>query len=626
MSRRQTVSLSRRFSAAFILIVAAPSLLISVILARLYLSALYRTVAQQAEATGEQMAQNLQAETDNIAIILAALLQDADLRQSVDLCARSADRKVLYQETRRIDQKLTSFFNYTKEIGAVVLYSKSGAVYSFSNYPNIRGLAAMDRSVFAPAAADPGKIFQFDTLESLTLNIGEKNIISLAVCPARHDETAIEAILVSFRAPSIDGLAAASGQGAEAAMVIFGRSGKPILATIPGATPAELGGLAQMAARTGPGGPVREIRAGGRTWLTTLSPMDSTGWTVALLTDKGSLTRRLLRYQWYLYPALALLAFLFIFYVEVFLARIAAPIRAMVGHMGRVGQGDYGVRAADQDIRELAELTRGFNGMVQEIEQLLSERERSERERLTAELEALRYQINPHFVANTLNSIRLMASVARADAIAEMTRDLMRVLSDSYSGVEKLTGLAREIENVTAYVGIMKVRFGELLTVELDLAPGTEQLLTLRMILQPIVENSILHGFAGGAPARSGRGTIRVSARLEPRLLAPPRCPEPWAEPVAGQVLVLEVWDDGVGIAPERAGQVLESRPDQGGLNRIGLANVQRRIRLNFGEPYGLEVASEPGQYTRIRLLLPALRRAAEPGLAASAAGEATHA
>jgi len=631
MSRRQIVTLSRRFSAAFILIVAVPSLLISVVLARLYLSALYQTVAQQAEATGEQLAQNLRAETDNVAIILAALLQDAELRQSVDLCAHSRDRKVLYQETRRIDQKLTSFFNYTKEIGAVVLYSKSGATYSFSNYPNIRGLAAMDRSVCAPAAADPGKIFQFDTLECLTLNIGEKNIISLAVCPARHDETAIEGILVSFRVPSFDGLAAASGQNGDSAVVIFGRSGKPILANIPGATPADLGGLARLAtapaAGAGPGGSVREVRAGGRTWLTTFAPMDSTGWTVVLLTDKGSLSRRILKYQWYLYPALALLAFLFISYAEVFFARIAAPIRAMVGHMGRVGQGDYGVRAEDQDIAELAELTRGFNGMVQEVERLLTERERSERERLAAELDALRYQINPHFVANTLNSIRLMASVARVDSIAGMTRDLMRVLSDSYSGVEKLTGLAREIENVGAYVGIMKMRFGELLEVGFDLAPGTGQLLTLRMILQPIVENSILHGFAGGAPARSGRGTIQVSARLEARDLPPPLCPEPWAEPVPGQVLVLEVYDDGAGMAPERAGRALESRPDRGGLNRIGLANVQRRIRLNFGEPYGLEVESEPGGYTRVRYLLPALRRAPEAQAgAAAAAGEESRA
>jgi len=604
------VTLSRRFSAGFILILALPSLLISVILARLYLSALYQTVALQAEVTAEQVAQNMRAETDNVAILLAALFNDGELRQSVELCAAATDPKAHYEEARRIDQKLSSFFNYTKEAGAVALYAKSGAVYSYSNYPNIRGIGAGDRTVYAPAATDPGKVFLFDTLEGVTGTVGEKNVISLAVCPAPSDNTAIAAILVCIRMPIFDSPALPGAESHDSAMVIFGRSGKPIVCNVPGATTDDLGALARMAAASA--GAVREIRAGGRTWLTTLSPMDSTGWTVVLLTDKLSLSRRVTQYQWYLYPALALLALLFVCYAELFFARIAAPIRAMVGHMGRVGKGDYAVRASYQTIAELAELSRGFNAMVQEVELLLTERERSERERLGAELDALRYQIHPHFVANTLNSIRLMASAARADGIAAMTRDLMRVLSDSYSGAEKLAELSREMENVTAYVGIMKVRFGELLTVAFALEPGTEALLTLRMILQPIVENSILHGFAGGSAggqARAGRGAIRVTARLEARDLPRPASPETWAEPIPGKVLLIEVHDNGSGMEADRAGRILENRPDRGGLNRIGVANVHRRIRLNFGEPYGLEVESEPGAFTLVRYVLPALVR-----------------
>jgi two-component system sensor histidine kinase YesM len=621
------VTLSRRFSAGFILILALPSLLISVVLARLYLSALYQTVAQQAEATAEQVAQNLHGETDNVAILLAALLYDNDLRQSVEQCGEATNRRVRYQEGHRIDQKLTSFFNYTKEVGAVVLRAKNGARYSCSNYPNLRGLAGMDRSVVAGAAADPGKVFLFDTLDGVTTNIGEKNLVTLAVCPAPTDKTAIESILVCFRVPAFDGLAGQREASPDSAMVIFGRSGKPILCGVPGASPGELAALARLAASPGvasregrvqeapsPVGPsgngrVREVRVGGRIWLTTLSPMDGTGWTVVMLTDKTSLARRLVKYQWYLYAALALLAILFVAYAEVFFARIAAPIRAMVGHMGRVGRGDYAVRASYETIAELAELSRGFNGMVQEVERLRVERERSERERVAAELDALRYQINPHFVANTLNSIRLMASVARADGIAGMTRDLMRILSDSYSGAAALAELARETDNAGAYIGIMKVRFGELLGIEFALDPGTEALLTLRMLLQPIVENAILHGFAGSGPARTSRGTIRVSARLEARELPPPPCPEAWAVPVPGQVLLIDVWDNGAGMDAERVARILDCGPE-GGRSRIGVANVHRRIRLNFGAPYGLEVASEPGVFTRVRFVLPALIRA----------------
>jgi two-component system sensor histidine kinase YesM len=608
-------TLSRRFTAAFILIVAVPALLVSVALSRLYLSALYQTVARQAEATAGQVAQNIRVETDNVAVLLAALLQDGELRQSVELRDRSRDPRVRFQEARRIDAKLTSFFSYTKEVGVVVVRSKGGAAYTFSNYPNLRGLAGMDRGAYRGALEDPGTVYLFDTLEGLSTNIGEKNVISLAVCPAQRDDTDIQAILASFRVPLLDELGNRGGAPGDAAVVIFGRSGKPLLSGLPGASAPDLERLGRMAAAAGSGEPaptVQELRAGGRTWLASFSHLGSTGWDLALLTDKGALTRRVTKYQWYLYPAVSLLLILFLAYAEVFFARIAGPVRALVGHMGRVGRGDYAVRADFHDVEELAELTRGFNRMVEEVDRLQGERERSEKERLAAELDALRYQINPHFVANTLNSIRLMASAVRADAIAGMTRDLMRVLADSYAGAGKLTELSREIENVRSYVEIMKVRFGELLTVAFELEPGTGDLLTLRMILQPIVENSILHGFKGapeGGPGRPLRGSIQVSARLEPRELPPPSGLEHGTQYLPGLALVLEVHDDGNGMEPAAVRDLLERGPAPGGRNRIGLANVHRRIRLNFGEPYGLEVESVPGSHTRVRYVLPALAR-----------------
>jgi hypothetical protein len=138
------VTLSRRFSVAFLLIVALPSLVVSVVLARLYLSALYQTVAAQAEVTAQQVAQNVQTETDNFAILTAALVH-AELRQLADAYATAPGKRERYLAARRLDEKLVSFFNYTKQVGAVVLFLEGGGSYSYSNYPNLRGLAAVDR-------------------------------------------------------------------------------------------------------------------------------------------------------------------------------------------------------------------------------------------------------------------------------------------------------------------------------------------------------------------------------------------------------------------------------------------------------------------------------------------------
>jgi two-component system sensor histidine kinase YesM len=620
-------TLSRRFSGAFILIVAVPSLVVSVMLSRLYLSALYKTVELHSQATAEQVAQNVRAETESVAVLAAALFHDRELRRLADGYTQAAGATERFLWARALDEKLVSFFTYSNRVGEVVLYLAQG-VYRYSNDPRLRAADTISRSELAGAAADPGKIFLLDSLGGA--HGGEAHMISIAVCPVPGDPIAVEAIVLRFRVPAFDALANGPGGDGGPDVVMLGRSGRPILSSLPAeALDIELAARAGATgdARMGAAGErswFRDLRAGGRSWLATVRPVESTGWTLLLLADEAALSRRVTRYAWYLYPAIALLGVLFVAYAELFFARVAAPIRALIGHMERVGKGDYDVRAAPPAIRELAELSRGFNRMVEETARQSAERERTERERLTAQLEALRYQINPHFIANTLNSIRLMAAAVRADAIAGMTRDLMRMLSDSYAGASVLTELSRELASVSAYVGIMKVRFGERFVLEIDAQPGTGSLVVLRMILQPIVENSILHGFGGGTGARAGRGIIRVTARREARPLPAPPSPEPWAAPVADQVLILEVRDDGIGMPPRDAapGDHLAATASRGGpesLHRIGIANVERRIALNFGAPYGLEIESEPGSFTRVRYVLPVLERTDAPGEAGRA-------
>jgi len=605
------VTLSRRFSAAFILIVALPSLVVSLLLARLYLHALYTTVELQSQATAEQVAQNVRAETESVAVLAAALFHDGELRRLADGYTQAAGPTERYVWARGLDEKLVSYFTYSNRVGEVVLYFRHGGTYRYSNDPRLLAADPAGRDIYAGAAEDPGKVFLVDTL-NVPDGAHDKHMISIAVCPVPGDAIAVDAILLRFRVPTFDALAAGPGGGeAGPDVVMVGRSGRPILSSLPAGAMVD-----QLAARASAGGErssFRDLEAEGVKWLTTVRTMEPTGWTLLLLTDEAALSRWVTRYEWYLYPALALLAALFVAYAELFFARVAAPIRAITGHMARLGRGDYDVRAAQPSIRELAELSRGFNRMVEETERLQAEREEMERDRLAAELDALRYQINPHFITNTLNSIRLMASAARADAIAGMTRDLMRMLSDSYAAAEKVTTLSRELASVEAYVGIMKIRFGERISLEIAAEPGTGSLLVMRMILQPIVENSILHGFGGGAAGRTARltpGTIRIVARREARDLPPPTCVEPGAAPVAGQALIIEVRDDGAGMPRERAVETPARRSGPERLHRIGIDNVRRRIALNFGAPYGLDIESEPGRFTLVRYVLPALERA----------------
>jgi two-component system sensor histidine kinase YesM len=623
------ITLSRRFSRAFLLIVAVPSVVVSVILSRLYLNALYETVELQSRATAEQVAQNVRIETESTAVLASALFHDRELRRLTDGYVAATELPERFLWARALDEKLVSFFTYSNRVGEVVLYLPNNGVYHYSNDPVLRATDTFLRSDLAEAEADPGKVALLDSLDAGQR--GEKHMIAIAVCPEPGDPMSAQAIVLRFRVPAFDALAAGSDGNSGPDVVMLGRSGRPILSSLPADVTDVIDQdlVAHAGAHSGDRSSFRDLRAGGRRWLATVRTLESTGWTLLLLADQAALSRRVTRYEWYIYPAIALLAALFIAYAELFFARVAAPLRALIGHMEQVGKGDYHVRAAPPAIEELTELSRGFNRMVEQTERLQAEREETERHRLAAELEALRYQINPHFIANTLNSIRLMAHAARADGIADMTRDLMRMLADSYAGASVLTDLSRELASVSAYVGIMKIRFGERFVLEIDAEPGTESLLVLRMILQPIVENSILHGFGGGAGGRAGRatrGAIRITARREHRPLTAAPSPEPWAAPIAGEVLVLEVRDDGMGIRGAGPSESPRSDRRRGPrtpetLHRIGIgiANVERRIALNFGAPYGVEIESEPGAFTLVRFVVPALARLDLPSEASRA-------
>lgn len=607
------VSIRRQFNLAFILLVFLPGLLVSVVLSRLYLAALFSTVSRQTEAVITQVAQSIRGEADEVSILVSALYHDSELRALADRYAQAAGSGERLLISTRLDDKLVSFFTYSNRIGAVILYMRRGGVYYYSNYPNIRAVGGIDRSVYAEAKADPGKVYLLDSLTGVAGNIGEKFMLSVAVSPPPQEyDTGLDAILVMFRVPYFDRLMSRSESETASDVVIYGRDGRILLSSLPSSaaenhTAALVPPLLPSEADSAS---FRQVTMGGRSWLASSLRMESTGWTIVLLADRSAITGRITSYQWYMYPALALLTVLFFLYAGIFTARIAHPIRAVVGSMHQAGLGDYAVRVPTARIAELADLTMSFNRMMDQIRSLTLEKEERNRQRMKAEREALRFQINPHFVSNTLNSIRLLARAAKADAIGDMTQALVRVLADSYAGSGPFTDLAHEMGNLESYIGIMKVRFGGSFDVEYRLEEGTRGCLVLKMILQPIVENGILHGISGSGR----RGALLLCARVEEAPgLGEPTLPEPGLIACAGRRLVLEVRDNGVGMDPARIADLfahtLDSPGGEGSMHRIGLANVMQRIRLNFGDPFGLSVESEPGQYTLVRFHLPVIVR-----------------
>lgn len=259
--------------------------------------------------------------------------------------------------------------------------------------------------------------------------------------------------------------------------------------------------------------------------------------------------------------------------------------------MQKAASGDFDLEESLGGNDEISELYGYLWTMILDIQRLLSEiyQERLHAEQLyarqkEAEFKMLASQINPHFLYNTLETIRMKARVNRQPEIEELVKMLARILRSNVHAGEKDVTLRQELDLVESYLKIQQYRFGDRLEYQIHVQTELEDETVLPLILQPVVENSIIHGLE----SKEGVGHIMISAIQDQ------------------EDFIVAVEDDGMGIAPEvleRLKEGLNSRE----LHRphIGIRNVHQRLRLKYGPAYGLTIESREGSYTRVTLRIP---------------------
>ena len=219
------------------------------------------------------------------------------------------------------------------------------------------------------------------------------------------------------------------------------------------------------------------------------------------------------------------------------------------------------------------------------IQHLLRETEAMYNQRRNIEIDLLQSQVNPHFLYNTLDSIRWMAVIQKNPGIANITRSLSNLLKNIAKGTQDKIPLREELGLLNDYIAIQSVRYLETFTFENRVPEELYDCRIVKLTLQPLVENAIFHGIEPTGEC----GTITLTGRAE------------------GGDLYLCVEDDGAGIEPERLAGILTTERKRSGssMNGIGIANVHKRLQLIYGRQYGLKVESEPGKYTRVTVHLP---------------------
>ena len=255
----------------------------------------------------------------------------------------------------------------------------------------------------------------------------------------------------------------------------------------------------------------------------------------------------------------------------------------LIGALDQVEKGDLDVSLKITSGDEFERIGHSFNTMIGSIRHLLARHQELAKENLLATVQILESQFNPHFLFNTLESIRYMIKFGPGEA-EKMLVSLSRMLRYSIQNGKDVVTVKEEMDFISRYLQVMLYRYGDRLRYSIDLEEGSRNVSIPRMTLQPIVENSIKYGFGEDRDCLE----IRISTRIQ------------------NEVLSVIISDDGVGIRPELL-EELKANLDQGQnqTDHIGIYNVHKRIRLVYGSGYGVGIDSEMEKGTVVTLRVP---------------------
>lgn len=265
---------------------------------------------------------------------------------------------------------------------------------------------------------------------------------------------------------------------------------------------------------------------------------------------------------------------------------LTRPIVRLIEHMDVISSGDFSRNPDIESNDELGIIGRQINEMSSHVSALMENRIRDEQEKMNLEIKMLQAQINPHFLYNTLDSIKWIATMQHSTGIVRVVSALSSLLKNMAKGFNEKVTVRQELDFLDNYITIEKIRYIELFDVDITVEdPALYDAGIIKLTLQPLVENSI---FSGIEPSgKPGLIQIHIYSR--------------------DQVLYISIRDNGVGISRENIDRMLTdtSRVTKHYMSGIGLPNVDRRIKLVYGQEYGLAIDSEVGVYTCVTVSLP---------------------
>jgi two-component system sensor histidine kinase YesM len=321
----------------------------------------------------------------------------------------------------------------------------------------------------------------------------------------------------------------------------------------------------------------------GTSMLVSYQKLTQPDWTIVSLTPMSELNGELATLNRVMLFVIAICGAIAVIVALLLADNVSYPIRKLVKSMGEVQKGNFEIAPEYRRNDEFAYLFTSFRKMVGEIRELIDKLYVSEVKKKEAELKSLQAQINPHFLYNTLDSVNWMALELNAANISTMVTSLSDFFRYSLSKGKSVITIGDEKMQVESYLRIQKIRFEDKLDYLLDLPAEILEFLTVKLILQPLVENSILHGIN----KKPGKGHITVTAEKKDSLI------------------VIRIRDDGAGADTEELNAILDNRS---GKSSFAIKNVDERIKHTFGDCFGLRYFGNEDGGVTVEVRFPAVK------------------
>lgn len=305
------------------------------------------------------------------------------------------------------------------------------------------------------------------------------------------------------------------------------------------------------------------------------------GWTLFAIVDEENFNGDIRQYTVNFIVFSVMMLIVFIIIIICISYKMIKPLNKLKLAMAEVGEGNWDKRVEIISNDEVGAITEHFNRMVQKIKELVQTVKDKEVEKTKIYYESLMAQINPHFLYNSINSIKWAASLSHATQVYELLTSLGVLLEMTTSRVPDIVSLEKEIDYVIHYMNLQHLRFGEKVTLEINVPDKLKKAQVPKFILQPFVENSIIHGFE----QHELRGKITIDCKI------------------IDNDLNIYIKDNGKGI--EKKIEEILAHNNKSSINGIGIHGIVNRIQLLYGDKYGIKINSIINEGTTVHIHLP---------------------